>query len=366
MTRRANSGYVLLASLILLSSAAAGAFTHAIAKRLPHTADLRERREIIRGLRDAQLALISHGLIEDNTPGTLPAPSGENMLNGRSSPIGFTGTPGQGARRLPWHFLALPPAPGGQCLWYAVGRNFRNSIPTSQRNAQNDTAINPQTIAPLRMLAPDADSAAPGAAAIVIAPGRPLAEQTGRSHPPGLNCSDGSATAFLENVNADASESFMDATQSMGGSNDILLALTPADLLRPALPRVLHALRGEGFRDALRSWLIALPHQGTLGDVRCTREGTDGCIAPALFDAHLADMPPERLSYINGCPGLLRTGNTTDFSQAASWLCFNDWFSHIHYDRTLSLLHVQAGDTSGRHCELDLETGEIRCRQTGS
>lgn len=355
MKHSRNHGFALLAALILLVTLSTGLLTRTLNQRLGANADQRDRRELIRGMRDAQLALIAHALIEDNTPGTLPAPSGENSLDGRSNPIGYAGSPGQTARRLPWHFLALSPKVAGECLWYAVASAYRNSLPTSQRSVQTGTAINPVATAILK-LAPAASNPPVAAAAVVIAPGRPIDGQNGRQQQAGTLCAGGNVESFLENENTSVSEVFITASADRN-TNDIAIPVTHEQLMYPVLRRVLATFNRASVRSSL---LAELPASGSLDTLRCNfSTGATSCPGQEAFDSLIAGAAG-KLVYKGNCPGLQQAGSATDYKHPVSWLCFNDWYAHIRYDRSSAQLSIAMPET-GQACHLSLDSGRILC-----
>lgn len=360
MKHARHDGFALLAGLILLVTLSAGVITHALNQRLGTRADIRDKRELIRGMRDAQLALIAHALIEDNTPGTLPAPSGENALNGRSNPVGYAGSPAQAARRLPWHFLALSPYVAGECLWYAVATNYRNNTPTSQRNGHAETSINPSSTGTLSVTTA-ADTAPIAAVAALFAPGRIVDVQSGRQAQSGMLCAGGEVASFLEGENASPSATFFDAAAD-SRTNDTVMAVTSAQLMQPVLRRVLSTFSSESIRAGLLSALANAPQQGTLDALRCAFSSSSSASCPGResFDTLIANTTPDHLSYSGNCPGRNQSGAATDYKHPVSWLCFNDWYAHIRYDQPSSQLSIAIPET-GYQCALSLTTGHALC-----
>ncbi|MDQ7988746.1 MAG: hypothetical protein REI09_03840 [Candidatus Dactylopiibacterium sp.] len=351
---KGQRGFATLAALGVASLITATVVWQALSTRGGASFQQHETRAALRALREAREALIAHALIEDNTPGSLPSPSGEDVLDGRSTPLGFTGSPGQAARRLPWHFLAL--APAQDCLWYALAHTHRNTLSTHLRRAGNGTAINAASAGPLRVHTPTADVAA---VAVIIAPGRAGPAQGGRTAPGvARNCEGGSVPAFLEGRNADGSEDF-DMPPLHG--NDLVLALSAEDLLRPVLRRVLGRFRSESQRADLLAQIHLQPGDGTLDSLRCaaTASGVP-CAFAQHFDERLAGTEAARLVYGGQpCPGLSRVDGAT-YRHPVSWLCFNDWYAHIRYERASDRLVAQLPGAAGV-CRLDLQSGRLHC-----
>lgn len=362
MTRPTHTGFVALSALLLLLTFSSGWLLWTLNHAVETRSDLAGRREVLRGLRDAQLALIAHALIEDNTPGTLPAPSGENTLNGRSNPLGYTGHPGQTARRLPWHFLALAPRVGGECLWYVTSRIHRNGIPTAQRNVQGGNAINPATTSPLSF-APAAGEPAQPAAAIIIAPGQASGSQPERLQTSDLLCAPGSTSDFLEGGNALSNAPFASG-ETEASSADRVLPVLHEQLMRPVLRRVLQSFNTDLIRQAVRGAANKHPEAGTLDALRCAYVTGEGeCPGRNAFDAMLAATNVDHLAYTGNCPGLTSSSGSTDYKHPVSWLCFNDWFPHIRITPETARLSINMADYA---CQLELETGVLRCANTSS
>ncbi|MBS1210957.1 MAG: hypothetical protein H6R19_3355 [Proteobacteria bacterium] len=317
--------------------------------------EARSQRNALRALHDARLALIAHGLVEDNTPGTLPSPSGEDRLDGYSTPAGFTGSPGQAARRLPWHFLGLQATLGQECLWYAVSKPYRNSLSTENRDPVSHTAINPNSSGTLAL----ENSSVPLIAAI-ISPGLSLAQQT-RGSSTSHACQSGNVSQFLESSNADNTGIFINASHS-SDFNDSVVAITHIQMLKPVIRRVLRLFLEPPVRKEI---LIRMAGKvGTLDQIRGTEPSR---YEP--FDAILAQTDETNLEYNNACAGIVTNANgrtTTSYKHPVSWLCFNDWYSHIEYhapegESPILAISLAAADYIHR-CTLTLDTNSIVCK----
>lgn len=353
MNPRRQTGAALLVGMLLLMLAIAGLTAPLLAALDRKGSDSAMLRQQLRALHDAERALRTHALIEDNTPGTLPSPSGEDAVGGRSNPVGFAGSPGQAARRLPWHFLALEPA--NECLWYAVSRSFRNNFPTRQRSVAAGTAINPDARGEL--LIHDVTGGRTFAAAVLIAPGEELNDQAIRQARKAPLCAGGSIDAFLEGRNRNNDGQFASGIVGSDG-NDIVRPIVADQLLAPVLRRVLASFAADDIRQELLAASSGFHMPVTLNTIRCGFTAGEGpCPGGRAFDALLARKAPGELIYSGGCP-VIGTADVTSHGHPVSWLCFNGWHEHVSYLPGERTLVVNVGDT---RCTLQLDTGSIRC-----
>ena len=151
--------------------------------------------------------------------------------------------------RFPYKTLGMPPLldASGECLWYAVG-NFKN-------NPKNDTLGTPEAMnwdTPGHFIIRDLDSkalAAPqqadgGAAAVIFAPGPPLAGQSRPSPIAGNPCSGNAANsaaavaAYLEGAYATPAATTLAAPYAITAgrttsntNNDRVVWVTPAEIM---------------------------------------------------------------------------------------------------------------------------------------
>src|SRR5258706_7613436 len=81
-------------------------------------------------LAQAKAALIGYAASDPNQPGVLPCPDNDND-GSADSPCGATGVTAVG--RFPWKTVGLADLRdgSGECLWYAVSANFKNSGPSA-------------------------------------------------------------------------------------------------------------------------------------------------------------------------------------------------------------------------------------------
>lgn len=358
-----HRGYALLAALLALISLSALMLAPGLLRSLERQQQ-RELRHTLRELRDAELALIMHGLIEDSTPGALPSPSAEDVLNGRSSTTSFLGTPTTPPRRLPWHFLGLPAPHSGHCLWYVVSAGHRNNIFTQSR--QGNSAIHPGNSGLLQIQNADDATLSP-AVAVLFAPGAALPHQTGRLPASFPDCSGGPADSHLDQTdginNASGDGLYIQAARSES-FNDLLRPINSERLLRPALKRVLQAFAG----DATRAWLLSRSSAQNLTELRTARE--DALLMDELISglSFVQDPTADGLSEANtrGCRGV-RLSKQLSYKHPVSWLCFNDWYPHLVLlpsagGETYLRLRLRPGDDDHYHCDLVLGSGQISCR----
>lgn len=333
-------GYVLLALLVMLSLLAAGTLLHALTAS-GSGSERRERRTTLRALQDARLALIAYGLVEDNTPGSLPCPA--SGLDGHGG-LGCTGNGGVALGRLPWYLLGMMARfdGTGECLWYGLGKVYANQGNVSQRGPAN--ALNPGRAGGLSLLT---DGAARPMVAVLLAPGRALAGQ--RRHGGDTPCADGATAAFLESGNADGDAGFL-SQAATAHFNDQLAGVARARLMRPLLRRVLLALGEAPLRAEIARRLGLAPTAGDLAQLR-------------LLDAHGFDAllhPDAPLTVAGACPYRAELAR-----HPVAWLCFNDWYRHIVPLRTGGAwtlnLALATSDPGTYRCRLGLADGRVAC-----
>jgi len=193
-----------------------------------------------RALAHAKEALIGYAVSHASQPGVLPCPDTDND-GSADAPCGALGVTSVG--RLPWKTLGLPDLRDGmgECLWYAVSANFKNSG-TSGPSVVNSGSIG--TLAVRDTAGNSVNSGANAALAIVFSPGVTLAGQdrTGTTAVPcGGNTTVGN---YLEggNETGTATDTFVTGPASPA-FNDRLLPIT-RDALFPAVElRVARELR---------------------------------------------------------------------------------------------------------------------------
>ena len=224
-------------------------------------------------LNEAKQALLSYAMnypelrsSASKGPGFLPCPDTDDDGLPESCGPSVTAAARQG--RLPFRILGLKDLreSGGERLWYAVSDNFKNSL-------INSTVINSDT--------PGLISADGGGdiVAVILAPGAPVAAQTGR---PSNNAAD-----YLEDVNAAGGGSF---TSSAGGEfNDQLETISRRELMAAVEKRVAgevrHALanyrNGSG---GAYPWLTPFADPAAVfSGLRGSHSGADG--ATSLTDS---------------------------------------------------------------------------------
>ncbi len=171
-------------------------------------------------LAEAKAALIGRAATDDNRPGSLPCPALDEsgispLLIGNHCPA-YVG-------RLPWKTLRLGDLrdSAGECLWYAVAPALRDDNSAQPINAGKATEL---TI-----------DGTVNIAAIVFAPGAPVANQNGRPS--------NSVADYLDGSNSDGDLGFVSGPPSPG-FNDRTLAISRDELFRTVNQRVLREVRG--------------------------------------------------------------------------------------------------------------------------
>jgi len=193
--------------------------------------------------------LIGYAASDSNQPGVLPCPD-DNNDGSADSPCGVSGVTAIG--RFPWRQLGLdsPRDGSGECLWYAVSANFKNSGGSGPAVVNSDSA---GTLAVYNSSG-SVMYAASEVAAIVFAPGEAL---TGQDRTPSGTTTCGGnmdASAYLDsytvggttynNATGSGTNSFISAPADTAGRfNDKLLVLTTKALFAVVEMRVLREMR---------------------------------------------------------------------------------------------------------------------------
>jgi hypothetical protein len=239
-------------------------------------------------LAQARQALVGRAAADDNRPGSLPCPAIDEsgvaaLFAGNQCPT-YVG-------RLPWRTLDVGELrdDAGQLLWYALAPALRDH--------PDAMPINLETVPQLRL------DGAPNVAAIVFAPGVPLANQNGR---PGNSVAD-----YLDGSNADGDQDFVSGPQSVA-FNDIVLAVTRDDVFRVVNQRVLGEVRA-------RPETASLPDHGLRG-----YQALNGSF-PA------ADGDNDGWADAGVTAGRLPHRDLAFGAAASAWLTANDWWRLVGY-----------------------------------
>jgi type II secretory pathway pseudopilin PulG len=182
----------------------------------------RKQQQTTEALAKAKEALIGYAAKDPNKPGVLPCPDSNND-GSADSPCGAIGVTAIG--RLPWRTLRLSDLRdgSGECLWYAVSANFKDSGTSAPAIVNSDS---------------------PGTLVINDAPGDLVLGQD--RTPSSTTVCGGNTTAanYLEggNQNGAATNIFVTA-QATNTFNDKLLPITSNELFSVVEMRVLHEMR---------------------------------------------------------------------------------------------------------------------------
>lgn len=224
-------GYALLALLAILGAIAVSALVGRLA-----SASIKNARESATAiaLAQAKAALIGRSVIDAARPGSLPCPDTDD--DGSADPVGgawATCPPPYNAGqqcpsyigRLPWRTLGIPDLRDGtgERLWYALScslRDFASAQPINSNSAGLLTV-----------------GAQAGIAAVIIAPGPPMAGQNGRPS--------NSAADYLEGRNADGIANDFEDGQPSAVFNDQVLTLSRDELFAKVAPRIVAELAGR-------------------------------------------------------------------------------------------------------------------------
>ncbi len=266
----------------------------------------------------AKEALIGYAVNDPNKPGILPCPDNDND-GSADSPCGAIGVTAVG--RLPWKTLGLPALRdgSGECLWYAVSANFKNSGASGPSTVNSDSA---GTLVVNEIGGTPIYSGSNSALAIVFAPGGTRSNQV-RSPGSTTVCGGNTTVAnYLEggNENGAATNTFI-VGQATTTFNDRLLAMT-SDALFPAVEyRV-----GRQIRANLAAYYAAhnyYPFASNYGDAAfsCVTGLARGRLPKPGVAADYAISA--------GCGGLADW--TGLLEQPPSWFITNNWHLLTYY-----------------------------------
>ncbi|MDO6388289.1 MULTISPECIES: hypothetical protein [unclassified Uliginosibacterium] len=422
-------GYILLAMLALLLALGAAWTVSAVNSPLQDfaqrsTSDLRSRQ--LEALEEARMRLIDRavfgGKSQAANPGAMPCPDTDN--NG----IGADGTPALGgwgsllcspseaqtAGRFPYRDLPVLNSSrsetaakdaNDECVWYAISPVFRSMNVTERLKDTGDKApINPDTKSVIQVNGKPV-------MALLIAPGAPLLTQAG-SRSTATPCSSGKTKAFLDSLDdisnaagkdsgsisyyADSASvtalntstgkcmprSAITDSSKIGGecSNDVILPVTRADIMKPLLREVLERLANETGTDTSPAptqigscsasstksidKIIPASSSGTLATLRSKN--------PACFDfTAFGGMTLTETKIKNGVSTTtlaeVDSGSgcyDSDSTQTPLWLCANDWYRFINYDSTGSApklsIKLDASDPASYRCSISLNSDSPR------
>lgn len=225
---------IVLALLVLLVGAVMVGFAGDLAQQN------RKQQQTTDALAKAKEALIGYAAKDPNQPGVLPCPDSDND-GSADSPCGATGVTAIG--RLPWKTLGLPDVRdgAGECLWYAVSANFKNSGTSAPAVVNSDS---PGTLVVNDAGGTPVYSGSNTVVAIVFAPGSTLPGQD--RIPSSTTVCGGNTIAanYLEggNENGAATNIFVTA-QATDVFNDKLLPITSEALFPVVEMRVAREIR---------------------------------------------------------------------------------------------------------------------------
>lgn len=259
---REHGQVVILALLVVLLLAGALASSLVGGARTEIAGDHKTAEALAR----AREALIGYAALQ-NKPGLLPCPDTDND-GSADAPCGALGATAIG--RLPWRTLGLPDLRdgAGECLWYAVSGNFKNSGISAPATVNSDS---PATL----VITDGGGTALPSplspAVAIVFAPGKALAGQD-RTGTGATACGGNNNPAnYLEAGNQLAATTYVAGTPS-DTYNDRLLPVTHDALFAVVELRVAKTVLG-----ALESYFSAngyYPAPAVPSDASCLGSAT--------------------------------------------------------------------------------------------
>ena len=285
VVHRGYAVIILIAVVGMLATVWLVASFGATAVRMEH------ERKTTAALALAKQALIGRASSDASLPGSLPCPDLKTHIAGTNVPDDgiadlFAGTncPSY-IGRLPWRTLGLPDLrdANDERLWYALSPNFRDYA--------SHVTINDSTIGTLSVAG---NATAANVAAIVFAPGAPLAGQLRGGANRNL------VAHYLDGANASGGSVF--ASGDAGGTfNDRLAVITVADLMTVVEKRVANELTA-----VLNKYFLAnslLPTPASAPDATCRPAGDAALCLPSGSTA--TGILPRNLGTGTGWPGVI-------------------------------------------------------------
>ncbi|MBI3042468.1 MAG: hypothetical protein HYY78_06550 [Betaproteobacteria bacterium] len=222
-------GQATLITVLLVLGVAATALVYTMVS--PAKTAIESENKTAAALARARDALIGYAARNTTQPGILPCPDSDNDGDA-DSPCGATGVTAIG--RLPWKTLGLPDLRdgSGECLWYAVSANFKNS------GASGPSWLNSDSPGTLVVSDHNGTQLFPAmattVAAIILAPGTTLSGQDRSPSSTTVCGGNTNATNYLDTYTVGAT-TFNNATG--GGTNSFITAspLTQSDQLNDRL-----------------------------------------------------------------------------------------------------------------------------------
>ena len=290
-----QSGAALLAFVMILVVASSLLLLKAL-----HNSSIERDKITTTVLAQAKDALIGRAVMDSERPGRLPCP---DTNNDGSAEAFVDNTCPSYSGRLPWKSLGLPELldASGQRLWYALSPALSNNLV----QPVNSLTVGDLTVGEQSPLA-----------AIILAPGPPLAGQTAR---PSNSIAD-----YLDDSNADG-DSIYTAGPATNLFNDRLLTISTNDLFRVVSKRVAAEVRGNSAGGLCQYYANSINHV-----YPWAAAGVDGVLptSSTLFGF----VPFTALTYS---------------PESLAWLTNNKWFERITYavapDQAKATLTVPPG-----------------------
>jgi len=211
------------AALIILLIVVIGISTLVFAVAGPAKQAIARDRATAAALAQAKDALIGYAASYPTRPGVLPCPDTDND-GSADSPCGALGVTAVG--RLPWKTLGLTDLRDGhgECLWYAVSANFKNSGVSAPATLNSDSA---GTLVVIDTTGSPVYSGTDAALALVFAPGSALPGQDRASGAASVCGGNTTIANYLEggNQNGAATNTFVSGIAN-SAFNDGMLAIT--------------------------------------------------------------------------------------------------------------------------------------------
>lgn len=254
--QRENGAALLLTLLILLLIGCSLLLSRQTA---PGSAAMRNDAFDIDQLEQAKKALIAYAASHPTQPGGLPCPDDDGDGNADNNGINCKNYLG----RLPWKTLDLPTLRDatGECLWYAVSKDYRSVLPANNRGIGNPPRyqLNDGLSGDIGLLDAKGTALPAGdspAIAVIFVAGPELPGQQRTTDNTTLCGSNRAAANYLDSAQGIDNSAVGDAIAAGSGAqiilgdtasafNDRIVWINRDQLFAAVVPRVLNTLRGS-------------------------------------------------------------------------------------------------------------------------
>lgn len=365
--KQGKEGYVLLAILVVMLSALSIALVSRHQIHLNAVDGSSPERDAVsrKALAAAKEALLAYAQNNFGSPGELPCPAqpsldeeGAMTIKGEVDASCTLDNAAQVKKigRFPWKTLGInvPLDADGECIWYVVYAPIRKAN-NLDRSSTSEIKINPASLTSTAGLALDDDSRA---LALIVAPGRPLDNQT-RTSISDSPCHLGNVESYLEGEKTRNLNSDMVDSPRLG--NDIVVPIRAAEIRHAAFPTVLRSLSSNEIKDYIQQKAPVLLTELRADEQRRMEFDTlvyklAGGTDTLEYPAPPAQSPAPAISSV--CP------TNSEASNSITWLCRNDWLKYIRYEKGSNTepptISIESSSPQTK-CSISLDKWILKC-----